>query len=261
MSALNGVLADLHDESEDLDRLVAALPTSDWATLTPAPGWTISHQIAHLAWTDEVSRYAVSDQDKFAASLAAAAADPAGFVDTAANASVDAHTPGQLLALWRRGRAELAATLAEVPDGTKIPWYGTRMSATSMATARLMETWAHGQDVADALHVERTPTRRLKHIAFLAVRTRDFAFGVHGMPVPDSEFLIELGAPDGSVWTWGPSDATNRVAGPALDFCLLATQRRNRANLSLIATGAEADQWLDIAQAFAGPPGQGRTAQ
>jgi uncharacterized protein (TIGR03084 family) len=259
MSALNSVLADLHDESEDLDRLVA--PLANWQTLTPAPGWTIAHQIAHLAWTDEVSLDAVSDQDKFNARLSEALADPGGYVDAAANALSEAHTPGELLVTWRRGRAALAAALAEVPDGTKIPWYGTRMSATSMATARLMETWAHGQDVADALQISREPSARLKHIAFLAVRTRDWAYGVRELPAPDEEFFVELGAPDGSVWTFGPSDASNRVAGPALDFCLLAVQRRNRADLSLIATGPHADQWLDIAQAFAGPPGQGRAAQ
>jgi uncharacterized protein (TIGR03084 family) len=260
MSALNAVLADLHAESDDLDQRVAALSTEQWATLTPAPGWTIGHQIAHLAWTDEVSLMGIVDPERFMAVLAEAAADPGGYADSGAQAG-NAQSPGEILVRWRAGRAALAVALAGVPDGTKLPWFGTQMSAASMATARLMETWAHGQDIADALGIQRVPTARLKHIARLAVRTRDYAFGMNDLTPPGNEFRVELGSPDGSeIWEWGPTDATDRVAGPALDLCLLATRRRHRSDLSLVATGADADTWLDIAQAFAGPPGQGRTA-
>jgi uncharacterized protein (TIGR03084 family) len=258
MSALNAVLADLHDESEDLDHRVAALPTEAWSTETPAPGWTIAHQIAHLAWTDEVSLLSAIDPERFMAVLGEAAADPGGFVDSSAQGGAD-QSPGELLVRWRAGRAALGVALAGVPDGVRLPWFGTQMSATSMATGRLMETWAHGQDVADALGVRREATARLKHIARLAVRTRDWAYGVRDLTPPADEFRVELGAPDGvEIWTWGPADASNRVAGPALDFCLLATQRRHRGDLAVIASGDEADRWLDIAQAFAGPPGLGR---
>ena len=46
--------------------------------------------------------------------------------------------------------------------------------------------------------------------------------------------------------------------GPALDFCLLVTQRRHRDDVAIGVEGRAADEWLDIAQAFAGPPGDGR---
>jgi uncharacterized protein (TIGR03084 family) len=128
----------------------------------------------------------------------------------------------------------------------------------SMATARIMETWAHGLDVADALGIERPPTVRLRHVAHISVRTRDFAFSVHGRTPPADPFRVELAAPDGSTWTWGPEDAAQRIVGSALDFCLVATQRRHRSNTDLKADGPDADAWLDIAQAFAGPPGPGR---
>lgn len=257
MSALNSVLADLHAESDQLDQLVSVLPVVDWATQTPAPGWTIAHQVAHLAWTDHVTRLAATDPDAFALELEKAAADPAGFVDAGANEGA-ALSPGELLVRWRSGRAELALALAEVPDGTKLPWFGTRMSATTMATARIMETWAHGQDVADALGVTREPTARIKHVTWLAVRTRDFAFQIHGLTPPAGPFRIELAAPDGELWEFGPVEAAERVTGPAVDLCLLATQRRHRNDLSLVATGANADKWLEIAQTFAGLPGAGR---
>lgn len=129
-----------------------------------------------------------------------------------------------------------------------------------MATARLMETWAHGQDVADALGVERAPTARIKNIAHLGVRTRNFAYSVNEKTPPADDFRVELTAPDGSLWTWGPEDAPQKVTGPALDFCLLVTQRANRADLDLVAVGADADEWLGFAQAFAGPSGEGRAA-
>jgi uncharacterized protein (TIGR03084 family) len=178
-------------------------------------------------------------------------------VDGAAAAGA-ALPPPALLRRWRAGRAELAAALAAVPAGTRLPWYGPPMSAASMATARLMETWAHGHDVAEALDVPQPATHRLRHVAHLAVRTRDFAFTVHGLTPPQDAFAVRLTAPDGSIWSWGPADAAQSIEGTALDFCLLATQRRHRSDTGLVASGPDADRWLDIAQAFAGPPGAGR---
>jgi uncharacterized protein (TIGR03084 family) len=134
------------------------------------------------------------------------------------------------------------------------------MSATSMATARFMETWAHGLDVHHALGAAPEVTDRIRHVAHLGVRARDFAYSVHGMQPPDEEFRVDLAAPSGEVWSWGPDDAAQTVTGPAYDFCLLVTQRINRADTSLVATGPDADRWLDIAQAFAGPSGHGRAA-
>ena len=260
MADLAGVLADLAAESTAADALVADLPSAEWRRATPAAGWTIAHQIGHLAWTDEVALLAATDADAFAGVLQNAAGDPYRFVDVAAERAAQQQPPRTLLAGWRNGRSALAAALAAVPDGTRLPWFGPPMSAMSMATARLMETWAHGQDVADALGVERSATDRLRHVAHIGVRTRDFAYRLRGLPAPAEPFRVELAGPAGEVWTWGPADAAQRVTGPALDFCLLVTQRRNRADLAVEAVGADASAWLDIAQAFAGPPGPGRKA-
>ncbi|HET8660637.1 MAG TPA: TIGR03084 family metal-binding protein [Micromonosporaceae bacterium] len=256
MVDLAELLADLDAESADLDALVAPLPDAAWATPTPAEGWTITHQIAHLAWTDHVSLLAATDTAAFFASVADAGEDIGGFVDRTTASSLA--PPPELLARWRSGRAALTAALAAVPPGTKLPWYGTAMSPASMATARIMETWAHGLDVADALGVVRPPTARLRHIAHIGARTVGQGFVAHGQEPPDQPVRVELSAPDGALWTFGPEGAADRVTGPALDFCLLVTQRRHRADLALRATGPVADAWLDVAQAFAGPPGKGR---
>jgi uncharacterized protein (TIGR03084 family) len=252
------MVADLRAESAALDALVANLPAARWADVTPAPGWTIAHQIAHLLWTDRVALTSVTDESGFATLLDEAAKDPTGFVDVAAE--TEARRPAaELLADWRTTRNRLHDALLAVADGRKLPWFGPPMSAASMATARLMETWAHGLDVADTLGVHRPPSARLKSIAHIGVRTRDFAFTVHGLTPPAEPFRVELRAPDGSTWSWGPDDAAQRVTGSAEDFCMLVTQRRPRSELDVTAAGADAEQWLGIAQAFAGPPGAGRT--
>ncbi|WP_407550437.1 TIGR03084 family metal-binding protein [Streptomyces sp. Pv4-95] len=258
MSDPGAVLADLKAESEELDAVVGALPAGRWATPTPADGWTVAHQIAHLAWTDRQALRSATDPDGFLRAAQEALATPLTFVDDAAEAGAQA-PPAELLADWRAGREALATALAERPAGEKLPWFGPPMSVASMATGRLMETWAHGQDIADALGVRRAPTARLRHVARIGVRARNFSYAAHGLTPPEDDFRVELRAPDGTVWDYGPPDAAERVTGDALEFCLLVTQRAHRDDVpGVCAQGAEAERWLGIAQAFAGPPGKGR---
>lgn len=257
MTAASPIVDDMRAESESLDALVADIPDERWAVQTPAPGWTIAHQIGHLLWTDRVALLSITDENAFGDLVRSAQDTIDTFVDDAAD-DLAAVPPQRLLAEWRATRRDLQAALRNVADGRKLLWFGPPMSAASMATARLMETWAHGLDVADALGVRVDPSPRLKSIAHLGVRTRDFAFAVHGLTPPAEPFRVELTAPDGTTWAWGPEDAAQRVSGPALDFCFLVTQRRPRAALNVVAVGADAERWLTIAQAFAGPPGAGR---
>ncbi|ASQ95332.1 TIGR03084 family metal-binding protein [Streptomyces sp. 11-1-2] len=257
MSETEALLGDLRAEGDELDGLVAGLGGAEWRTATPAPGWSIAHQIAHLAWTDERAVQAAEDPQGFADEVRRAWTAPEAFVDEGAERGA-AEPPEALLELWRAGRDRLLRTLAAQPPRARLPWYGPPMSVMSMATARLMETWAHGQDVADALGVRRAPTARLRHVARIGVRARGYAYAARGLEPSAEEFRVELTGPDGELWTYGPKDAAQRVTGPALDFCLLVIQRAHRDDLAVRAEGADADRWLDIAQAFAGPPGKGR---
>ncbi|OBH06536.1 TIGR03084 family metal-binding protein [Mycobacterium sp. E1747] len=257
MAGPESIVADLRAESDGLDALVAPLSADRWADPTPAPGWSIAHQIGHLLWTDRVALTSVTDEAGFADVLKAAAADPTGLVDAGAD-ELAALPPTELLADWRATRGRLHEALLQVPAERKLPWFGPPMSAASMATARLMETWAHGLDVADALGIKRAATDRLRSIAHLGVRTRDYAFSVNNLPAPAEPFLVELRGPGGDTWTWGPPNATQRVTGSAEDFCYLVTQRRPLGALDITADGPDAQRWLEIAQAFAGPPGAGR---
>lgn len=250
----HSLLDDLAAEHAELDAVVAPLTEVEWSTATPAEGWTINDTILHLALTDEVAALAAVDPDAFEAyrqKRRAAGVDP--FHNSRGM------PPGQLLALWRKNRQGLLEALAAVDDRRRIAWFGPPMSATSHATARLMETWAHGQDIFDALALQRAATPRLKHIAHLGVRTRAYSYTQHGLTPPSNDVLVQLDAPGGgSVWTWGGSDATDRVTGTAVDFCLVVVQRRHLDDTELSYHGPHAREWLLVAQAFAGIAGSGR---
>ncbi|WP_182525000.1 TIGR03084 family metal-binding protein [Nocardioides dongkuii] len=263
MTLLDDLLGDLRAEGDALWNAVAGLDRDGWATPTPAPGWTVATQVAHLTWTDEVAVLAARSLDPakktaWDAVVEQAAADPHGFVDSGAH-EVARLAPRALLARWGTARTDLVEALRAVPDGARMPWFGPPMSAASMATARFMETWAHALDVYDALGIEPERTDRVRHVAHLGVRTRDFAYAVHQQTPPAEPFRVQLVAPSGETWTWGPEDATQSVTGSAYDFGLLVTQRVHRDDTDLVAVGGDAAHWLGIAQAFAGPAGEGRS--
>ena len=251
------VLADLAAEGDRLDDLVAPLDEQGWRTPTPAGGWDVAHQIAHLAWTDEAAVAAATDTPAWDALVLAALANPEGFADAEA-ARGAAAAPADILARWRASRERLAAVLRDLPEDTRLPWYGPPMSATSMATARFMETWAHARDVADALGATLPADDSVRHVVHIGVRTRDFSFGSRGMDAPDEEFRVSLTLPGGSLLEYGPPAARQTVTGSAYDFALLVTQRVHRDDTDLDAVGEDANAWLDVAQAFAGPSGDGR---
>ena len=261
---VTGIRADLVAEQDALDDVVAGLEPEQWAAPTPSPGWTVADQIAHLTYFDGTAALAIRDPDAFNASL--------GELVTLLEAGDDAmddHTlgwaralsPADLLERWRAGRADLAEAAATLADDDRVPWYGPSMGAKSFLTARLMECWAHGQDVVDAVHAERPATERLAHIARLGFITRGWTYVNRGEEPPDTPVRVVLQAPAGDEWTFGSDDAAESVTGSALDFCLVVTQRRNVDDTDLVVTGEAARDWMRKAQAFAGPPTDGPPVQ
>ncbi|MGY1785169.1 TIGR03084 family metal-binding protein [Geodermatophilus sp. SYSU D00698] len=254
---LQALVDDLDAESADLDARVAPLDDAAWLTPTPAAGWDVRDTVNHLRFFDRDALLAVTDPAGFAALVAGLGEGAGDYVERLTREG-RADPPADVLAAWRSGRAALAAALRAADPGVRVPWFGPPMSPASFVTARLMETWAHGQDVVDALGQTREPTARLRSVAEIGVRARPFAYAVRGLPVPDRPVRVELTGPGGEAWTWGPGDDADVVRGTALDFCLLVTQRRHRDDLDLEVTGPAAQEWAGIAQAFAGPPGAGR---
>lgn len=251
------LLDDLGAETAALRALVAELPADGWATPTPAEGWTIADQIGHLAYFDDITVVAITDYDGFRRRAAADRALGPNFVDVVA-ARLRGHPPAELLGWWDRARAALLSAYREAEPGTRTPWYGPEMSVMSSATARLMETWAHGVDVAEALGQAPSNTARLRHIVHLGVRTAGFSFTQHGREVPAVPFYVELTDADGTVLRHGDPDAFDAVRGSALDFALVVTQRRSVGTTNLEVEGRVAAEWMRVAQAFAGPPTEAR---
>jgi uncharacterized protein (TIGR03084 family) len=252
--AMDVLIGDLRAESADLERL---LVPDAWDVPTPAEGWAVRDQVAHLAWFDDAAVRAVTTPEEFRAETRETP-DPDLLVRERRS------MPGEEVLTWfREARRRMTAVLTGADPAVRVPWYGPDMGLASFTTARLMETWAHGQDVADGLSasgssVVREPTARLRHVAEIGVRARPWSFRVHGRPVPEAPVRVELTLPGGDLWTAGPDGADDVVRGPALDFCLVVTQRRHPADVSLAVSGPVAREWIDIAQAFAGPPGAGR---
>lgn len=252
------LIADLADESAELEALLRPLDETQWQLPTPSVGWTIADQVGHLAYFDDAALTSMVDPERFRRESAELRMDADDGPDRIA-AGHRGMTGFEMLGWFRAARAAMLVGYAEVDPAARIPWYGPDMGVASSITARLMETWAHGQDIADALAVQRAPTGRLRHVAHLGIRALPYSYAINGLPLPQDPIRVELAAPTGDAWTWGPEGAANLVSGPALDFALVVTQRRHIMDTALTVTGSTARQWIGIAQAFAGAPGRGRT--
>ena len=248
---------DLAQETADLLPLLAKLGEADWDAPTPAAGWSIQDQVTHLAFFDDTTLLSLHDRTAFLAQRDELRALGDRFPDVIAEQH--RHLPGGFCLEWfASSRASLIEAYKAADPATSLPWYGPDFSLPTSVTARLMETWAHGQDIADAIGVTRQPTARLRHVADIGVRAFAFCFQGRGLAVPAQPVRVELAGPSAPApsptWTWGPADAENRVTGDALDFCLVVTQRRNVADTRLAVAGDVATRWISIAQAFAGLP-------
>jgi uncharacterized protein (TIGR03084 family) len=246
------LLDDLRGETAALDDLLSPLRPDDWELATPADGWLVRDQVSHLAWFDDAARNAVTHPAEFRVSAA--------HLTSVDDLAVQARgLPVAELHEWfRTARARSIEEFARLGPKDRLPWYGPDMSAASFVTARLMETWAHGHDIADALGVTRRPTARLRHVAMIGYRAFPYGFAVRNLAVPRTPVRVELETPGGEPWAAGPEGAPDVVRGPMLDFCLAVTQRVHLSDTTLEITGETARAWMDVAQAFAGPPGKGR---
>jgi uncharacterized protein (TIGR03084 family) len=226
-----------------------------WDASTPAEGWSIQDQIGHLAFFDEQATMALTDPDRFAANLQSIAKDVGAFMDRSIAGGRELDGEG-VLDWWRSARGEMLDGAHAADPSARVPWYGPAMSPASFVSARQMETWAHGQDVADALGIDRNNSARIRNVAHIGVLSRKHSYVNRGLVVPDEPILVELTSPNGDTWTWG--EGTESVRGSAVEFCLVVTQRRHPEDTRLEMSGPRAREWMSIAQAYAGPPGPGR---
>lgn len=253
MTPFEEVIEDLVAEHAALESVLVRLPDSAWDIPTHAPGWAVRDQVAHLASVDETATLAIVDVAAFRANTGQRVAGEAPFLSKGR-----AMAPAEMLTWWRTASAALVTAGRTLDPKARLPWFGPDMSAVSFLTARLMECWSHGLDVVDVVGIERPPTDRLRHVVFLGLRTRSFSYTNRGLPPNEEPIRLELVSPSGAIWTYGDEGAANRITGPAVDFAEVTTQRRHPADTDLVIHGEAAEEWMSIAQAFAGPAGQGR---
>ncbi len=256
-SVLDEVVNDLEAEHAALGNVLDSLSAADWDIPTHAPGWSVRDQVSHLAFFDEAAALAITDAEAFTAE-ARAAPEKVSEPEGSYLARGRGMAPGGVLDWWRAAGGGLIGAARTVDAKARLPWYGPDMSPASFLSARLMETWSHGLDIVDVVDCVRPDTDRLRHIAFLGSRTRAYSYIARGMELPATPVQVELTSPSGEKWLLGDVDAAEVIRGTATDFCRVVTQRRHLADTNLEIIGPAAEEWMTIAQAFAGPPGPGR---
>lgn len=248
------ILNDLRAEQEALDKFLEKLSADQWNLPTPAEGWSIKDSISHIAHIDEV---AVALLRGDYSPLAEAAKLKLGFTEVGPQRG-RLLSPAKVWQWWREVRCVMLSELAKCDPKQRIPWFAQSMGARAFATARLMETWAHGLDCYDALGQEPEDTDRLRHIAFLAYAARPYAYQVHGLKLPETPLRLELILPSGKFWAQGEEGAPERISGQASEFCRVAVRRKHWQDTSLKIEREEARRFISIVQTYAGPPGPGR---
>lgn len=260
------VSLDLIAEADELRAFLRTLGDEDWGRPTGFLGWTPWDVVAHLHYFDRVSLLSLEGEEAFAPKRDALVRDmTAGRTNAEiARAEFGDLPPPVLLERWIGTCHAMAKQLGESDPGRRLPWFGPDMGVRMFTTARLMETWAHGQEIYDLMRVRRDPTDRLEHVAVLGVKTFGWTFANRGLEVPGPAPYVRLVAPSGAIWEWGEPRESECVRGDALDFCHVVTQGRNLADTKLQVKGEVANRWMAIAQCFAGgaadPPKPGERA-
>ena len=240
----------LATEQMSLQTELHTIAIDDWFRPTPARRWDVRDQIAHLADIDEVAIDTCLAGPRPLNDFAARFASPEdttlwGVLRGRRRAGPD------VLAWWEDTSARERDVLAGLDPAVRVPW-GIGMRAPSLITARLMETWAHGLDVREALGLPIVDTDRLRHVAWLGYRALPYAFSFAGREPPPGDLRVELTSPaDDETWEYGPPDAPNRITGPAGEFCRLFAHRVTREDARrLTAEGDGAVAALEVARAF-----------
>ena len=259
MTTLAEVVDDLATEQRILDELLAGLSEEQWSTPTMAEGWDIRDTVGHLADTDDMMFSSTTGQP--ASNLVDIAAEQPGAEDMAPEDRVDAFTawqvarvrkipPLEVYAWWRSAIARNRSTIAGYDAAKKYDWGGNKLSPLSLASARLMETWAHSLDVHGGLGVDLPDTDRLRHIAHLGLRALPYAFTLVGL-APPGPVRLELTLPSGAALDLGPDDAPTVVRGTAGDWSRIVARRdRDGSAGRLRVEGPDAANVIEHGRAF-----------
>jgi uncharacterized protein (TIGR03084 family) len=247
---------DFRSEANELHTLLATLDDTDWERNTQFKGWSVNDIVQHLHDSDLMAAASVAGPEAFTRlrTEIQARRDTGMSRIQETRHRLDHLTGPRLLEHWYATMNDLCDEISALPANARLTWYGPDMGVRMFATARQMETWAHGQAIYDLMGAERQPGDRLRNIAELGVRTYGWTFVNRRMPVPEPPPYVRLAGPSGAVWEWNDPSPDNIVEGSAMDFCQVVTQVRNVADTALTAKGEPARIWMSLAQCFAGPP-------
>ncbi len=246
---------DFRDESSAMAALLASLDDDWFDTPTQFKGWTINNILRHLHVWNIAADVSLSDEEAFAAFLKTMASGiRAGRLPDFEEQYLEGLSGQKLCATWMQHFEAMAERFAAADPKQRLKWVGPDMSVLSSITARLMETWAHGQAVYDILGIDRVDTDRIGNIVRLGVNTYAWTFRNRGEEPDGPMPHLRLTAPSGAIWEFGDPHANECIEGSATQFCQVITQTRNIADTQLSVTGEIAGRWMAIAQCFAGPP-------
>jgi uncharacterized protein (TIGR03084 family) len=247
---------EFRDEADALCALLETIGDSDWALETQFKGWTPNDIIAHLHMGDYAADQSLKGSDQFSAfgrQMAELGRNTTGHLG-ATHAWLGGSKNRDLLIRWRAFYRAMAGRFAVADPKRRVKWFGPDMSVLSSISARLMETWAHGQAIYDRFGQTRVNTDRIKNVAIIGINTFGWTFANRAIEPPGVRPSVRLIAPSGALWEWPQAESGDLIEGPAEDFCQVVTQTRNMADTSLKVTGPTAAAWMAIAQCFAGPP-------
>jgi len=246
---------DFCNESEALYKLIEPISDDAYGQKTQFKNWTINDVLSHLHMWNWAADKSLSDPDEFDAFLNRLMMEMADSTLRQFETKwLDGLENKELLEEWRRYYIEMSKRFEVTDPKKRVKWAGPDMSVRSSITARLMETWAHGQEVYDHLGVARQNQDRIKNIAVLGMNTFGWTFMNRKMEVPGDKPYVKLTAPSGETWEWEDPSTQNYVEGSAEEFCQVVTQVRNIGDTSLKVVGETANLWMSIAQCFAGGP-------
>jgi len=247
---------DLLAEADELHAFLQTLREEDWGRPTGFMSWTPWDVVAHLHYFDRVSLVALEGREALAKTRDVFIKDIASGLGSAeiARREFGELRPDELLARWQSTCREMATQLGESDPKRRLPWFGPDMGVRMFTTARLMEVWAHGQEIYDLMGVERVYNNRIRNIAVIGMKTFGWTFVNRGLEVPGPAPYVRLVAPSGEIWEWNDPSESECVRGSAIDFCHVVTQGRNAADTELEVVGDVAARWMSIAQCFAGGP-------
>jgi|TARA_B100001741_G_scaffold198735_1_gene163965 uncharacterized protein (TIGR03084 family) len=244
------------EESDALYKLLINADKNSFKLKTQFKSWTINDVLYHLHVWNIAALLSLKNENEFKEFMQ-------NFMEAVKSGNsareyekiLSDNTEGlDLLNLWKETYEKISNEFAKSDPKKRVKWAGPDMSVRSSITARHMETWAHGQEIFDQLGFERIDTDRIKNIVVIGVNTFGWTYINRNLSIPEKMPKLSLLSPSNELWEWNEDNEEDMISGSATEFSQVVTQVRNINDTSLKVSGKIANEWMSIAQCFAGPP-------